>query len=216
MGPSVAAYEWLTDSQCFWHKLKKCEEVVKISAAARCTSWNPTSLTPKYAACSIRHSDVLRNCIGGHLCVITQDKFSLHCICNTNSFSGNCLLTLSWSFSVVFPVKGFFFFFFWVHVYGCKDAPQSDLLSLAHSCDTFQWQGFVWSWNDNLINCLDPQQEMNHTLKRLLWCFAFEQKMPNNHKYANVSFDFFLKQFQHVTFGSRKLWWTFSTFLMFH
>lgn len=50
MGPSVAAYEWLTDSQCFWHQLKECEEVAKIRAAARCTS-SPQSKTskPKYA-----------------------------------------------------------------------------------------------------------------------------------------------------------------------
>lgn len=63
MGPSVAAYEWLTDSQCFWHQLKKCEEVVKIRAAARCTS-SPQSKSskPKYAARSIRHPDVLQNC----------------------------------------------------------------------------------------------------------------------------------------------------------
>lgn len=44
MRPSVAAYEWLTDSQCCWHKLKKCEEVVKISAAARCIAWKPASV----------------------------------------------------------------------------------------------------------------------------------------------------------------------------
>lgn len=44
MGPSVAAYEWLTDSQCCWHKLKKCEEVVKISAVARHIAWKPASV----------------------------------------------------------------------------------------------------------------------------------------------------------------------------
>lgn len=34
IGPSVAAYEWLTDSCCFPHEQQKCEEVVKISAAS--------------------------------------------------------------------------------------------------------------------------------------------------------------------------------------
>lgn len=68
MGPSVAACEWLTDSCCFPHEQQKCEEVGKISAAARPVSRNPASVTiskPECTLCPIRHSDSLQNCMQG-------------------------------------------------------------------------------------------------------------------------------------------------------
>lgn len=101
MGPSVAAYEWLTDSRCVWHELQKCEEVVKISAAPRRASRNPASKIskPKCTLCPIRHSDILQNCTQGCFFVVVvvvakYDKL-LHRICNTQIHAFGIVLTLS-------------------------------------------------------------------------------------------------------------------------
>ena len=82
MGPSVAAYEWLTDSQCCWHKLKKCEEVVKISAGSRCIAWKPASVrneqTQKLHAPFVTLDIFTESHGGGHFCACYKTLQHIH------------------------------------------------------------------------------------------------------------------------------------------
>lgn len=154
MGPSVAAYEWLTDSQCFWHQLKKCEEVVKIRAAARCTS-SPQSKSskPKYAARSIRHPDVLQNCrMEGGLFFLVPETWkifpTIHPL-HLYSFSGNCLLSESFFVCVKSSFKRTFVFLM-VLCFECLVTGRCTAEWFIAFYDG-HWH-FVWSWRDNLIN----------------------------------------------------------------
>lgn len=141
MGPSVAAYEWLTDSQCCWHKLKKCEEVVKISAAAH-------RIARKLAAVRNEQTQTRR--------VLHSSLLTFHRIARRRSFFSafkkevnshyNTSVTLEFmpheffgTLSQLFPP----FKAVWVccvSSYGFIKNPQRDPEGLStHSLETFEW-----------------------------------------------------------------------------
>lgn len=165
MGPSVAAYEWLTDSQCFWHQLKECEEVAKIRAAARCTS-SPQSKTskPKYARAPFVTLTFYK--IAGRRGGGAAAFFFLFLKCEKSSpqyihytyipLAGiACRVNLFFCVKILFQRNPsspplFCVLSAWLRPPGCCAAEWFIVFYDGH------WH-FVWSRRDNLINCCGPE-----------------------------------------------------------
>lgn len=121
---------------------------------------------------------------GGIFFVLIHEKFSLQYIHYTYiPLAGTACWRIFIFFIFLFfksSLKGIFFFIVcvlsaWLGLPGC-----STQWFIAFYDQLWH---FVWSSNDNLINCWVQQQEINPGIK----CLVFQQNMSNIYKYANAS-----------------------------